>query len=113
MSPVFGSLIVPSSLSCKCANWKDKDGVIYVGGPGGITRFNPKSVKADYSSHDPVIIGIKSYERHLNELPELHVSSQSIHEDNKLVVEANRRKLAFDFTTPEYIFTRVFLSGYY
>ncbi len=86
------------------AHWKDDDGTIYVGGPGGITQFNPEQVDSNYESHQPVILGVSGYDTDLTEKQLINTTRFSIDDNHALISEARRRKLSFDFTTPEYIF---------
>ncbi len=86
------------------ASWQDPKGTIFIGGPGGITHFHPNNVNDEYVIHRPVITEIKSYDSELQEQIILHTSDQSTLQNHSLILEADRRKLSIDFTTPEYIF---------
>ncbi len=83
--------------------YKDAENRIYIGGVNGVSYFNPADISNPYTATKPIILSIDAYDSNLLKYHQKSMISQSIKEENKIILGANLRRLNIDFSSAEFI----------
>ncbi|MDE6270934.1 MAG: hypothetical protein K2M12_08810, partial [Muribaculaceae bacterium] len=79
----------------KSTAFRDADGEMFFGGPGGITHFNPHSIDSPGRKWTPRIVGMYVHGTPVNP------SQQPLHEANTFHLSADRNSISVEFGTRE------------
>lgn len=79
------------------------NGLMYFGGINGVTYFNPTVLDNNQSAPEPIIEGVRLFNKMVIPGDETGILKTGIHETDKLVFNASQTNFTIDFTACDYI----------